>query len=122
MILVIDDDRLMRQAYVRTLSDLDQIIVCSGGEAISLIRENEGFNLILMEADYESVEGIKLFDTIATEIPDIPIILITKNESRIQNESFSEWGITHFFIKPVDLHVLSTTVKHLMTNDGDIHA
>lgn len=121
MILIIDDDKLLQHSYERVLSKISPVIGWDGIGAKEMLGVTDDINLILMETEYAQVELDDLLDMIRVRFPYIPIIFVSNNEQSFKKESFVNWGIYHFLVKPVDLVVLETTINHLLINQRDIN-
>lgn len=121
MILIIDDDKLLQQSYERVLSKISPVIGWDGIGAKEMLGVTDDINLILMETEYAQVELDDLLDMIRVRFPYIPIIFVSNNEQSFKKDSFVNWGIYHFLVKPVDLVVLETTINHLLINQRDIN-
>ena len=115
MILAIDDSSLMRKTYRRALSEIDSVTACEGKEVNSVIENLNPISVVLMETSYRDTSAYDLLNLIRLNSPTSPIILITNDEESLRGENFSSWEISHFLVKPVDLTILMTTVRHLIS-------
>lgn len=79
-ILVVDDDALQVEVYQRILASLGYSVtgVGSGERALSVVKENERIDLVLLDMVLESGwDGAETFRRIREVRPDLPVILVT---------------------------------------------
>jgi len=80
-ILVVDDDDLLRDFYVKVIKGegFEPVSACNGDEAIDRLKENPDFSLAIVDllmpirTGWELIEYMKEED----ELKDIPIIALT---------------------------------------------
>ncbi|GMV38683.1 MAG: hypothetical protein AMXMBFR64_03990 [Myxococcales bacterium] len=69
-ILVIDDEPFIGRVVARSLSgDHDVTVSSSGGEALSVLRTGQSFDLILCDLMMPGMTGMDLFEAIEAEWP-----------------------------------------------------
>ena len=86
-ILVVDDDPRVREAVVRLLSldgvDLGQAE--HGQAALALLAQDPGFDLVLSDIAMPALDGIGLYRHLSRERPELPVILMTGQDSSLAN-------------------------------------
>jgi CheY-like chemotaxis protein len=78
-ILVVDDDPLVLMGTVDMLEDLghDVIQAGSGRDALQLLQDSAGFDLVLSDQSMPQMTGSQLALRIREQFPDMPIVLAT---------------------------------------------
>lgn len=113
-VLVVDDNELNLKVTSRLLSsyDLDVILLNSGEECIEYVKEQNNFDLILMDQMMPGLSGIdtmnklKEIDTFNT-----PIVVLTADAMQGQREKYLESGFDDYISKPIDRSELSRVLK-----------
>ena len=79
VILVVDDDFLVRIGTTAMLEDLGHTVLeaGSGGEALALLSENLEIDLLITDQAMPQMTGTQLAQEVLKSNPDIPIILAT---------------------------------------------
>ena len=80
-ILIVDDDRLLRNFFSKVISaeGYSAVVACNGDDAISILEEDSNFCLIIVDllmpirSGWELIEYIKQQD----ELKDIPLVALT---------------------------------------------
>ena len=82
-LLIVDDHAFFRRGIREILNeeeDMEVVAEASSGEqAIKLVRElqPDGLDLMLMDIDMPGLDGISATAQIATEFPDMPVVMMT---------------------------------------------
>ncbi|MEO6549816.1 MAG: PAS domain S-box protein [Ferruginibacter sp.] len=101
-ILVVDDNNMNRLVAKTILKNYGAIITESvnGKEAIELIQQNE-FDLVLMDIQMPIMGGMEATKIIREEISlDLPVIALTANAIKGDNEKCIEGGMNAYLSKP----------------------
>lgn len=102
-ILIVEDHDLHRLATKRTLQSWSKMITVevaeNGKEAVEKVK-NDDYNLILMDLQMPEMNGIDASIKIRAN-NDTPIIALTANESKQEQERCFLIGINDYLVKPV---------------------
>ena len=117
-ILVADDVQINQVIAVKMLEKMGyQAIAASNGlEVIEAIRKTQ-FDLVLMDCQmpemdgYEATRQIRLLEA-AENKPRIPILALTANAMKGDQEKCLEAGMDDYVTKPITSKKLSLTIKH----------
>lgn len=127
-ILIVDDDRLLREFYSRVFENLGHEVVCAGDgqQAIDFLENSEGtFALVLMDLLMPVKTGWEVIDHIRAnpEWHDLPVVAVTgasmsKDErARIQRQCDEVISKAEFEMKTFERLVL-----HYVEGQGDAGA
>jgi CheY-like chemotaxis protein len=113
-VLVVDDDPRVREAVGRllTLEGMDPTFATQGAEALDILQHDRGFDLILSDIAMPILDGIGLCQTLASERPALPVILMSGQDT-------SNLPVAHLtrppivLRKPIDHRDLRAALAHL---------
>ena len=111
-VLLVDDER----EFVQTLSerlmmrDMGSAVVYDGESALNLVRDDEP-EVMILDLKMPGIDGIEVLRRVKSEHPDIEVIILTGHGSEADREVCMELGAFAYLHKPVDIDVLSETLK-----------
>ena len=118
-VLIVDDNKLNLKVTSRLLSsyELDIILLESGEECIDLIKEQNNFDLILMDQMMPGLNGTETMNKLK-EIKDfnIPVVVLTADAMEGQKEKYLNNGFDDYISKPIDKSELSRVLKKYLKN------
>ncbi len=116
-ILVVEDMSINRASLVAILSDKYDIIEAVNGEdALRIMCENPGIDLILTDIMMPVMDGFEMLECKAKNpvIENIPVIVITTLDNRGDEIKALELGAFDLIIRPFDPQVLLHRIKNLV--------
>jgi two-component system, OmpR family, phosphate regulon sensor histidine kinase PhoR len=117
-ILVIDDDRQMRRACERVLTNEGAVVVCAGTgvEAVKILSERLGkINVILMDRMMPGeLSGAGLIAGIHALDPEIPVILVSGSSMQIIQAEAARIGAVGCLAKPFTPDQLCEAIKTVL--------
>ncbi len=111
-VLLVDDER----EFVQTLSerlmmrDMGSAVVYDGESALNLVREDEP-EVMILDLKMPGIDGIEVLRRVKIEHPNIQVIILTGHGSEKDREICMGLGAFAYLHKPVDIDVLSETLK-----------
>ena len=118
-IILVEDNRL-NQFLVKSLMEKREIecdIANNGKEGLELIEQND-YDLVLMDIQMPIMDGIECTRKIRSDMPKgkrrIPIIALTANALKGDNEIYINAGMDDYVSKPFDANVLFAKIKRLV--------
>jgi len=115
-VLVVDDDFINRkliQAMLKRHPDMFSEIIEAenGSEALSILRKNEGINLILLDILMPILDGREFLKIFRSEDNNesIPVIVLSTDDT--QKSVVLELGANDFIIKPINEEELIERIK-----------
>ena len=90
--------------------------VNSGEDAIEECKKNHDFDLILMDEMMTGLDGLSTISIIKKDWPNIPIVMITKNEEEWLMEEAIGAHISNYLTKPVNPSQILMVCKKIFDN------
>lgn len=121
-LLIVEDDKGLNQGLCKALkSDNRQIFSC---QDLKTAREQllcGSVSLILLDINLPDGSGFELLREIKEKTPDIPIILLTANDTDMDIVDGLERGADDYITKPFSLSVLRARVNTQLRKQVSIH-
>ena len=122
-ILVVDDNEMNLRVADKLLKThhLSTKLVKSGTECIDLIKNNEKFDLILMDDMMPHLKGPEVLNLLK-QIPNfnIPTIALTANATEGIRESYINMGFDDYLAKPIEKPELVRILKKFLSNGENV--
>ncbi len=115
-IVVVDDDRLMREIAADALAGLAHIEACDGVEAAVAALEREPVDLVLSDLVMPGRSGLELLEFVRREHPATDFVLFTANASIESAVEALRMGATDYLTKPVKPDELELVVDRILAN------
>jgi diguanylate cyclase (GGDEF)-like protein len=115
-ILIIDDEKSVRQVLSTFLSDLADVeLAVSGEEGLAFARENPP-DIILLDIALPEMDGYEVCKQLkqAPETSRIPVIFITGKDSSDDEERGLELGAVDFIVKPLYPSIVRFRVTNVL--------
>lgn len=111
-VLLVDDER----EFVQTLSErlltrnLGTAVAFSGEEALAIIESDEP-EVVVLDLQMPGIDGIEVLRRVRKGHPNTQVIILTGHGSERERKLAEELGAFAYLHKPVDINVLSRTMK-----------
>jgi len=111
-VLLVDDER----EFVKTLSerlllrDLGSAVVYDGESALDVVQEDEP-EVMILDLKMPGIDGIEVLRRVKSDRPSIEVIILTGHGSDDDRKTCMDLGAFAYLNKPVDIDVLSKTLK-----------
>jgi two-component system, OmpR family, response regulator CpxR len=111
-VLLVDDEK----EYVQTLSErlltrnVGTAVAYSGEEALAIIEDDEP-EVVVLDLQMPGIDGIEVLRRVKKGHPDTQVIILTGHGSEREEKIAHELGAFAYLNKPVDINVLSKTMK-----------
>jgi len=121
-ILLVDDERLLADLGKQMLERLGYVVDArtDSVQALEDFRENAGeYDLIITDMTMPGITGDVLSREVIRIRPDIPIILCTGYNERINPERAKEIGIAALLMKPLAVNQLARAIHEVLTGSSN---
>ncbi len=116
-VLVVEDDRAMRDVIVEELGrrSFDVHALASADEAMALLTSGEReFDVLVTDLNMPGMNGVGLCERVVANRPDVPVIVITAFGSMQTAIATLRAGAFDFLTKPFDLDELALSVDRAL--------
>lgn len=99
-ILIVEDDAVLRDLYVRKFSKTSYMIrtASNGQEALTSVKEKKP-NLLLLDLNMPVMDGFSVLEKIPKEERTYPIIVITNYEDQSTRDKANGMNVDGYFVK-----------------------
>ncbi len=115
-ILVVDDDRAIRESLADLLGEQHDVgVAATGAEALRKLKD-ESFDLILLDLRLPDRDGLEVLQELFGTGVDTPVIVITAHGTSNTAIQAMQSGAFDYLIKPLDLDEVEITITRLFTH------
>ncbi|MCX4241506.1 hybrid sensor histidine kinase/response regulator [Paraliomyxa miuraensis] len=114
LVLVADDDPLVRTAITRVLSrdGADVVTATDGAEALRRYAERAAeLRLIVLDLDMPRIDGAEVLKVLRSFECDLPVVIVSGHTDPARTKEVKALGISEFLPKPFDARSLLGAVK-----------
>ncbi len=122
-ILWADDeiDLLKPQQIFLEQKGYEVITVTNGYDAIEECNDQRNFDVVFLDESMPGISGLETLSKIKENFPQLPVVMITKNEAEtIMDEAIGS-QISDYLIKPVNPNQILLTLKKIIDNKRLVH-
>ena len=113
-ILWVDDEiELLKPHFLFLKAKGYLTTACNNGQDALLMLQNEVFNVVLLDENMPGLGGLETLNEIKLNYPNLPVIMITKNEAEQIMEEAIGSKISDYLIKPVNPNQILLALKKL---------
>ncbi|MCL2457755.1 MAG: response regulator [Desulfobulbus sp.] len=111
-VLLVDDER----EFVQTLSerlllrDMGSAVAYDGESALEMLREDEP-DVMILDLKMPGIDGMEVLRRVKATQKEIEVIILTGHGNETDRETCMQLGAFAYLQKPVDIDVLSETMK-----------
>ena len=111
-LLLVDDERKFAQTLSERLGlrDIGSVVAYDGESALNLIKEEEP-EVMILDLKMPGIDGIEVLQRVKQTNPQIEVIILTGHGTEADRQRCMELGAFAYLEKPVDVNVLSETIK-----------
>ena len=111
-LLWVDDEIEMLKAHILFLQkkDYEVLTASNGPDALDLCREQR-FDLILLDENMPGLSGLETLMRLKEIVPNVPIVMVTKNEEEDIMDQAIGSKIADYLIKPVNPNQILLALK-----------
>lgn len=120
LLIIVEDDKILNQGLCKALADKNrQVISCQN---ICCAREQillGGAALVLLDINLPDGNGLDFLQEIKAESPNLPVIMLTANDTDMDIVEGLEKGADDYITKPFSLSVLRARVNARLRQTTD---
>ncbi len=111
-VLVVDDDRSIRETFEQHLSGMGYEVMTVGdaGEALTLLPEFEPA-LVITDVRMPGMDGIELLQRVRDTMEDVEVLVITAYDDMTTAVNAMKAGAYDYLVKPLDLNQIDLLVE-----------
>ena len=112
-ILIVDDERVVRDLFVEALNTLGYVADTaeSGLECIDIIKSGEHYDIVLLDVQMPDIDGIKTLKTIKELSPDLSIVMVSASRDIEHVRGALKEGAYDYIFKPFVIEEVGTVIK-----------
>ena len=116
-ILWIDDEIDLLKPHILFLKEKGYEVITSnnGDDGLDLLKE-EAFEIIFLDENMPGISGLQVLTAIRKDFPNIPVVMITKNDQEHTMEDAIGSSVTDYLIKPVNPNQILLCLKKNLEN------
>ena len=120
-VLIVEDLKVMRRVIANILKDIgikDIYEAEDGIDALSLLQDNNNFELIITDWLMPNMDGLELVEDIKSDktLENIPILMITSVDDKINVIKALRAGIRDYIAKPFKPDLLQAKINKILKN------
>ena len=106
-VLLVEDDRVLRQALGDTLmlGGFDYLAVGSAEEALAVVAE-QAFSLVVSDVNMPGMDGHQLLELLRARHPQLPVLLMTAHAAVERAVQAMRQGAVDYLVKPFEPRAL----------------
>lgn len=116
-ILVVDDDEVIRNLLIDTLSSLGYQTwgAANGEEALAALNQKK-VDIVITDIKMPKVDGVRLLKKIKEAQPDLPVLIITAYSFAYSQDQALKSGADGFLAKPFRIGKMEELIKSALSN------
>ena len=117
-ILWADDeiDMLKPQLFFLEKKGYEVVTVSNGHDALEELENNSDIDIVFLDESMPGLTGLETLSRLKTTNPNIPVVMITKNEAENIMEEALGSQISDYLIKPVNPNQILLSLKRITDN------
>ena len=113
-ILWVDDEiELLKSHFLFLERRGYHITPCNNGQDALSLNKSSSFDVVLLDESMPGLNGLEVLNELKIILPNLPVIMITKNEEEKIMEEAIGAKISDYLIKPVNPHQILLALKKL---------
>jgi two-component system sensor histidine kinase/response regulator len=112
-VLLVEDDALNREVAGEQLAALGLRVSlsCNGVEALQRLQDDASIDLVLMDVQMPTMDGLETVRRLRPLHPELPVIALTASSLSGDRERCLEAGMSDYLAKPVNPHHLEAVLE-----------
>jgi two-component system response regulator GlrR len=123
ILLVDDDEALLRLLAIRLQPHCEQIATAAHGSAVLPLLHKGNFDCVITDLRMPDIDGLALFKLIQGDFPLLPVIIMSAHGTVDDAMQATQAGAMHFITKPLDhdklMLLLNKIAQHKIPHQND---
>ncbi len=120
-ILVVEDDRELREAVAETLEMVGfDVETAASGEVALTVFDRCEIDMVVSDVNMDGMDGIELLEKIRQINAFIPVLIITAYADVSKAVAAMRLGAVDFMIKPFEPNILTETIRQQVGEKGGV--
>ncbi|MFP1843691.1 two-component system response regulator GlrR [Lonsdalea quercina] len=115
LLLVDDDPSLLKLLGMRLTSEGFNVTTAASGQDALRLLVREKIDLVISDLRMDEMDGLALFAEIQTQLPGMPVIILTAHGSIPDAVAATQKGVFSFLTKPVDRDALYQAIDEALS-------
>ena len=113
-VLIVDDDRALREALRRalTLAGYDTVLAADGEEALALA--GTGPDAVVLDVGLPGIDGLEVCRTLRASGDRVPVLMLTARDAIADRIDGLDAGADDYLVKPFDVGELKARLRALV--------
>lgn len=120
-IMLVDDHAMLRQGMATLINmepDLEVYAeVGDGNEALSVLKENDVIDIVLLDVTLKTVSGFEVIKSIHALIPSLPVIFVSMHDETVYAERALRAGARGYVMKQEQGEILLTAIREVLNGN-----
>jgi len=119
-VLVVEDERAVRDGVAAALRDLGYRVVCAedGASAVEIYRERSDIDAVLLDMVMPRMDGRSTYLALRDVRPDVRVVLTTGFALNEEAQRILDLGVRDFIAKPFNVEKLSQVMARAIARSG----
>jgi diguanylate cyclase (GGDEF)-like protein len=114
-VVIVDDDRLIREMARDALSERARVECCDSGESALEALRREPADLVISDLQMPGLSGVELLDEVSRSYPDTEFVLLTASATVESAVEALRMGAADYLTKPVHKDELAMVVERIIS-------
>lgn len=114
-ILVVDDEKIVREAFMAAFDDYEIVPAASGQEALNILERPNDIDLVILDVVMPGLNGIQLIKEIKRITPKLGVAMLTGYGSKDVVVEALRAHADDFIEKPFDIKRTQGTIERLLS-------
>ena len=119
-ILVVDDEPAIGETLTVLLKSHFEVVAVHDGKSALSHVENDSVDLVLLDVGLPAMDGLQVLSALRVQFPELPIIMLTGDNSVPTAVEAMKQGANDFVAKPFDIEALTEKLITVLEVPGTI--
>jgi DNA-binding NtrC family response regulator len=113
-LLVVDDDRYVRDMLYDLFADEHRCHTTDSAEKALALMDEEFYDVVLTDISMPGLSGLELLGLLRQRYPEMPVIIVSGITDQEHKRGLMKLGAFDYVLKPFHLETIEETVKRAL--------